>query len=140
MDVAALIVWVVTALGGFGLIGLWISKGGLRQQESGETRFPTPLVLAHFLLAAVGLVVWLGFVISDETTGLAWTGLGLLAVVALLGFALLWRWWQGRQAVQDADGPVPAEQHFPLPLVVAHGAAAVTTVVLVVLAAVAAAD
>jgi hypothetical protein len=136
MDVAALIAWVVTAGGGFGLLGIWIAKGGLRQQETKESRFPAPVVFGHFLLAAVGLVVWIGYIVSDESSGLAWTAFALLIPVALLGFTMLVRWWQGRQpTVADVDAPVAAEQRFPLLLVAAHGIAAVTTVVLVLLAA-----
>ena len=136
MDVAALVAWIVTAGGGFSLLGIWLAKGGIRQQQTGETRFPAPVIFGHFLLAAVGLVFWLAYVISDEVRGLAWTGFGLLVVVALLGFTMLVRWWQARsQPVADADREVAAEQHFPLALVALHGLAAVTTVVLVLLAA-----
>jgi hypothetical protein len=140
MDVAALIAWLVTAGGGFVLLGLWVSKGGLRQQQTGETRFPAPVIFGHFLLAAAGLLVWLGFLMSDESTGLAWTAAAVLVPVALLGFVMVARWWPNRAptlAEVDPDTPttVPAERSFPLVLVAAHGAAAVTTIVLVVLAA-----
>ncbi|MEU1274836.1 hypothetical protein [Streptomyces sp. NPDC005799] len=42
MDIAALVAWIVTALGGFVLLGRWISGGGLRQQQSRTARFPAP--------------------------------------------------------------------------------------------------
>jgi len=35
MAVAALVAWVVTALGGFVMLARWISNGGLRQQHAG---------------------------------------------------------------------------------------------------------
>lgn len=144
MDVAALIAWLVTAGGGFVLLGLWITKGGLRQQQTGESRLPAPVVFAHLLLAATGLVFWFAYLVSDESSGLAWTGFGLLIPVALLGFFMVLRWWQGRQALAAAtttpDTTAPAEQHFPVPIVVLHGLAAVTTVVLVLVAAAAAGD
>lgn len=140
MDVAALIAWLVTAGGGFVLLGLWVTKGGIRQQQTGETRFPAAVVFGHFLLAAVGLLVWLGYVLSDDSSGLAWTGFALLVPVALLGFTLLLRWWQGRAPTLAAAGAdaasEPAERSFPLVVVAAHGIAAVTTVVLVLLAAI----
>jgi hypothetical protein len=140
MDVAALIAWLVTAGGGFVLLGLWVTKGGLRQQQTGETRLPATVVFGHFLLAAAGLVVWIGYVLSDESSGLAWTAAALLAPVALLGFVMLARWWPNRtpslaEAGPDSAGPAPAERSFPLLVVAVHGGLAVTTIVLVVLAA-----
>ena len=57
MKVAALITWLITALGGFYLIGTWLSRGGIRQQQSRTSRFPAPVIFGHFLLAATGLIV-----------------------------------------------------------------------------------
>lgn len=57
MDVAALILWILTAGGGFVLLAKWISKGGARRGGAGS-RFPVPLIFGHFLLAAAGLVLW----------------------------------------------------------------------------------
>jgi manganese efflux pump family protein len=31
MGIAALITWIVTAAGGFTLLGLWLRRGGIRQ-------------------------------------------------------------------------------------------------------------
>ena len=48
-------------------------------------------------------------------------------------------WWQRRQAAAsaapEATPGLPAEQHFPVPIVALHGLLAVATVVLVLLAA-----
>jgi hypothetical protein len=133
MDVAALVFWLVTAVGGFVLLGTWVAKGGLRPpEEGGGTRLPPAALFGHFLLAAAGLVVWIAYVASDDSSGLAWTALVILVPVALLGFAMLLRWLGGRRA-RSAD----AEQAFPVPVVAAHGALAVTTVVLVLIAAIA---
>lgn len=145
MDVAALVLWLVTAGGGFVLLGTWLAKGGLRQQETGTSRFPPALIFGHFLLAAAGLVVWIVFLASDESSGLAWTAFVLLLPVALLGFTMLARWWRGRSAPLMAEPhgtlgaaaePVAAEQRFPVPVVVAHGLLAVVTLVLVLLTAI----
>jgi hypothetical protein len=133
MDAAALVAWLVTAVGGFFLLGTWVAKGGLRPpEEGGGTRLPPAALFGHFLLAAVGLLVWIAYVVSDESKGLAWTAFVILLPVAVLGFAMLLRWLAGRR--EAAGG---AEQAFPVPVVVAHGALAVTTVVLVLIAAVA---
>jgi hypothetical protein len=141
MDIAALITWVVTALGGFYMLGTWIQHGGIRQQRTGGSRLPAPVVFGHFALAAIGLVVWIIYVVADRTA-LAWTSFGLLLPVALLGFVMLARWIPVHRdratAGATAQGPeatVPAERHFPVPVVLAHGLLAVVTLVLVLLSA-----
>ncbi|MGW1744280.1 hypothetical protein ACWCRD_01415 [Streptomyces sp. NPDC002092] len=143
MDIAALIAWVVTALCGFYLLGTWIQRGGIRQQQSGTSRLPAPVIFGHFALAAIGLVVWIIYVVADKSA-LAWTAFGLLLPVALLGFTMLARWipvYRERAtatpvaAAPAAEETVPAERHFPLPVVLAHGLLAVVTLVLVLLTA-----
>jgi hypothetical protein len=55
VDIAALIVWIITAIGGFGLLATWVAKGGVRPGTG--SRFPPALIFGHFLLAAAGLVL-----------------------------------------------------------------------------------
>jgi hypothetical protein len=137
MEVAALIAWVITALGGFVLLGTWISRGGTRRGgDAVASRFPPGLIFGHFLLAATGLVLWIIYLIADSSA-LAWISLAILVVVALLGFTMFARWLQQRRAPVAAGGPTPArtpEQHFPVPVVILHGLLAATTLVLVLLA------
>jgi hypothetical protein len=72
----------------------------------------------------------------------------LLLIVASLGFGMLALWLQRRQATRaggpagaggsatvTTEGSTPAEQHFPVAIVAAHGLIAATTLVLVLLAA-----
>jgi hypothetical protein len=138
MEWAALISWIVTAGGGFVLLGVWLRHGGMRQREPGRQIRP-PLILSHFALAGTGLVLWIVFLASDSDA-LAWIAFAILVAVALLGWTMFAIWWQRRQAratVAPASTPgVPAEQHFPVSIVTLHGLLAVTTVVLVFLAAV----
>jgi Na+/proline symporter len=138
MEWAALISWIVTAGGGFVLLGLWLRHGGMRQREPGRQIRP-PLILGHFALAAVGLVLWIVYVVTDSDV-LAWIAFAVLVAVAVLGWTMFAIWWQRRQAraaAAAASTPgVPAEQHFPVLIVTLHGLLAVTTVVLVFLAAV----
>lgn len=129
MEIAALIAWVVTALGGFVMLARWLQAGGHRPDAS---RLPTPIVFGHFLLAAAGLVVWIIYVANDNDT-LAWVAVAMLVLIALGGFTLLARWLP---AVRGTAGDATtADRHIPLPVVAAHGLLAVTTVVLVVLTA-----
>ena len=148
MEWAALIAWVVTAAGGFVLLAIWLSRGGMRQAREPGTRIRPPLILGHFLLAATGLVIWIIYVANDNDT-LAWIAFVLLAIVALLGFTMFAIWYQRRQrgpaaatGVTGSPGSseTPPEQHFPVPIVALHGLLAVTTVVLVFLAAVGVGD
>lgn len=140
MEWAALIAWIATAGGGVFLLSIWLSRGGMRQQGEAGMRIRPPLILGHFLLAATGLVLWIIYVATDSDA-LAWVAFALLVVVALLGFTMFAIWYQRRERgpAREAAG-VPAEQHFPVPVVGLHGLLAVTTVVLVFLAAVGVGD
>lgn len=142
MHIAALITWLITALGGFYLLGTWIARGALR--EPGSSRLPVPVIFGHFLLAAAGLVVWIVYLAVGKSA-LAWTAFGLLVPVALLGLAMFARWLptaRDRRAVTPVGAPgaaAPAaaapERHFPIPVVLGHGVFAVATVVLVLISA-----
>jgi hypothetical protein len=126
MDIAALIAWLVTATGGFGLLGTWVAKGGHRPGSG--TRLAPGLVFGHFGLAAIGLVLWIVYLVANEAV-LAWIGFGLLLLVALLGFTMFARWLSSRREATP-------EARFPVLLVGGHGLLAATTLVLVLLAAV----
>jgi hypothetical protein len=143
MKWAALIVWVITALGGFGLLAIWLRRGGIQQADQPGRRIRPPMIFTHLALAASGLVLWIIYLASD-TRALAWIAFVLLLVVASLGFGMLALWVQRRQAAPvpavaggaaGLEGGTPAEQHFPVPIVAAHGLAAATTLVLVLLSA-----
>jgi len=136
MEWAALVTWLLTAAGGFVLLLVWVSRGGMSQGESGS-RIRPPLLLSHFLLAAAGLVLWIIYVFSDSDA-LAWIAFAILVVVALLGWTMFAIWLKRRrgQAAQPVEASAPAEQHFPVAVVALHGVLAVTTVLLVFLAAV----
>jgi hypothetical protein len=138
MKWAALITWVLTAGGGFVLLAIWLSRGGMRQQEERGNRIRPPLIMSHFLLAAAGLVLWIIYVADSKKT-LAWIAFAALLVVALLGFTMFAIWLRRRRnrgAVAEAVTPnTPAEQHFPLAVVGLHGLLAATTLVLVLLTA-----
>ena len=144
MKWAALITWVLTAGGGFVMLGLWLRHGGLAKSDRPGRRIRPPLIFGHMALAATGLVLWIIYVISD-TDALAWAGVAVLVPVALLGFTMLAIWLQRRQGAAEvvvAGAPVQAggageqspEQRFPVPVVVVHGLLAVATLVLAVLA------
>jgi hypothetical protein len=154
MKVAALITWLITALGGIYLLGTWLAHGGLRQQRPRTTRLPTPMIFGHGLLAATGLLVWIIY-LAVGGSALAWIAFLILFPVALLGLTMFAHWLSAVRApaARPAYAPagatpaasggmpapeqaaVPAERHFPIPVVVGHGLLAVTTLLLVLITA-----
>src|SRR3954453_7848588 len=141
MDVAALITWIVTALGGFYLLGTWLSGRSRSPVAAGTgrapasdsrvsapSRLPTPLVFGHFLLAAAGLVLWIVY-LATNSRGLAWVAFALLVVVALGGFTMFARWIGGGRGVVNGAAGAP-EDRFLVVVVAAHGVFAATTLVL----------
>jgi len=132
MDIAALVLWILTALGGFVLLGTWVAHVGHR--GASRSHLPSPVVFSHFGLAATGLVLWIIYVITD-TTAVAWIAVAGLGIVAVLGFTMFARWLPSRRTTTQATAEAVAERHFPLPVVLGHGAFAATTIVLAVLAA-----
>jgi hypothetical protein len=133
MAVAALITWIITALGGFFLLSVWIRHGGHRQPSA--SRFPPGLIFGHMGLAATGLVLWIIYVALDSE-GLTWIAFIVVLAAALLGFVMLSRWIPTYRSAPVAVGEnEPAERHFPLAAVLGHGLLAATTLVLVLLAA-----
>jgi hypothetical protein len=126
MAIAALITWLVTAVGGFVMLGSWLSRGAHRPGSG--SRLAPGLVFGHVGLAVVGLLVWISFLVADNNT-LAWVAFVLLLPVALLGFVMFARWLSVRAA------GTTAEARFPVPVVLGHGVLAATTLVLVLLTA-----
>ena len=104
MEWAALISWIVTALGGFVLLGLWVQNGGMAASREPDRRIKPPLIFTHFGLAATGLVLWLIYVFNDSDT-LAWIAFAILVVVALIGWTMFAIWWQRRPVRRRANRP-----------------------------------
>jgi hypothetical protein len=154
MRFLALIAWFVTALGGLYMLAVWLIESDATDQRNSASRLPLPVIVAHMTLAVSGLAVWVAYLLLDRPV-LAWTALGILGGIAVLGFTMFARWipvYRATGAVAepvrvgggDAAHPAPAlldkrdappEGSFPLVVVVAHGTFAVSTVVLVLLAA-----
>ena len=154
MRFIALIAWFVTALGGLYMLAVWLIENDVTDSRNPASRLPLPLIVAHMTLAVSGLVVWVTYLLLDRDA-LAWTALGILGCIALLGFTMFARWipvyrTQGATpellpvpvgaglepappALVIQDGP--PEGNFPLFIVIAHGTFAVSTVVLVLLSA-----
>jgi manganese efflux pump family protein len=137
MALAALVVWILTALGGFYMLAKWVAGGGHRRPRN--TKLPPGAVFSHFALAAIGLVLWIVYVFTDNHT-IGWIAIIALVPVAVLGFVMVARWiptYRARQTVGGGSATAAEaapERSFPVAVVVAHGVLAVTTVVLALLA------
>jgi hypothetical protein len=131
LEIAALVMWVLTAAAGLRPLARWLSEGGLRRQGTKVTRFPIALLLGHPTLAVLALATWVAFLLTQSSV-YAWSAFGALVLVTLLGFTMLTRWLTG-EGGKHARG---AEQGFPVVAVVAHGAVATLTFVLVLLTAI----
>jgi hypothetical protein len=127
MAVTALITWLVTATGGFVMLGTWIARGGHRPGSG--TRLAPGLVFGHFALAVVGLVLWIVYLVAGNRA-LAWIAFAVLLPVALLGFTMFARWIP----TVRRPGGTP-ESRLPVPVVAGHGLFAAATLVLVLLTA-----
>jgi hypothetical protein len=144
MSVAALITWIITAFGGLYLLVIWLIEYDVSAPGGAVSRLPRTVITGHVLLATSGLVVWIIYLIEDRDI-LAWIALSTLVAVALLGLTMLGRWIAVRRALAAAlragarDGrpttrtAMPAEGHFPIPVVLGHGLLAGTTLALVLL-------
>lgn len=133
MNWVTLVVWLLTAVGGFTLIGIWLRHGGTRSTVA--RRFPKPLPLLHAIAAVASLVLFLIYLFADVDSLKIVTLVGLL-ITAVLGITMFVMWLAGARTQTTPSGASGApEGHFPTPLVALHGIAAVATLVLYIVAA-----
>lgn len=136
MNWVTLVVWLLTAVGGFTLIGIWFRHGGM--ESSVVRRIPKPLPLLHGLAAVVSLVLFVIYLFADVDALKPVVLIGLL-ITAVLGIWMFVQWLsRGRRTMARAVGADVArapEDHFPNAVVALHGIAAVATLVLYIIAA-----
>jgi len=139
MSAAALFTWMATVLAGLVLLVIWLMEYDRDFQTGAATRLPVPVISAHALLGAGGLLVW-GFYLVTDAGPLAYTTVAALGIVVVLGVVMAARWVTVyRTYAAPKSSPmrviaVPPERHFPRPVIVIHGIFAITTLVLVVFA------
>lgn len=108
MRFVALIVWFVTALWGLYMLAVWLIENDATRQGNSASRLPLPVILAHVAFAVTGLVVWVAYLLLDRPL-LAWTAVGILVVIALLGLTMFARWIPVyRMADEEVSVPVGA--------------------------------
>ena len=143
MGFATVITWFATVLMGLFMLAVWLIENDVTSHGVARSRLPVPIIFTHLGLAATGLSVWVAFLIFNRKS-LAWTAVGILVAIAVLGATMFLRWipvYRGPARSAGMPQPsggmvaVPAEGNFPVVVVTAHGLLAVSTLVLALLTA-----
>ena len=159
MGYVALITWSAGALAGLYMLTVWLIENDVTGQHATPSQLRVPVIFGHLTLAIGGLGVWVAYLALDRDV-LAWASVATLAAVILLGFTMFARWlpvyrapalpmataalpgpgWPAETTLPAGGTPAaeqmfeaPAESHFPVAVIAAHGLLAVVTLVLVVL-------
>lgn len=143
----ALLAWLATAASGGLVLVRWLLAGGNPLRRT-MTAAPPAVILGHVGAGALGLVLWVSFMLSGAVA-LAWTALAILAPVAGLGMSVLLLGLpgpvrplietrgMGTRAIETrgagARGP-GRPTRIPVLAIVGHGMFAVTTLLLVLMA------
>jgi hypothetical protein len=145
LRLAALALWLATAIPGAFMLISWLPRAG-RRRVIRNVRALSPVPIGHAGLALTGLVIWVAFTVTD-TAVLAWFDVGLTWVIAGLGMATLLAASPAQQAVTAGPGAAalvgdaeastaPFRTRAPVFVIALHGALATLTILLVLLAAV----
>ena len=156
---AALITWFAGVLAGLYMLTVWLIENDVTGQHSAPSQLRVPVIFGHLTLAIVGLGVWVAYLVLDRDI-LAWVSVGMLTAIILLGLTMFARWlpvyrepelpvapavltgpgWPAGTALPGEGTPpagqlysAPAESHFPVAVIAAHGLLAGVTLLLVVL-------
>ena len=138
MKWVALVTWIATALAGGMLVKGWLAGGGIAKAKEPGRRIRPWMILAHAVLAAAGLIIWIIYVAIDDQ-GLNWLAFLVLLPVVVLGWWMFAIWFlrRGREQPSPATTPTasgtPGAQIFPVRLVAVHGVLAVVTLILVLI-------
>ena len=159
MGYAALITWFAGVLAGLYMLTVWLIENDVTGQHAARSQLRVPVIFGHLTLAIAGLGVWVAYLVLDRDV-LAWASVGMLSAIILLGLTMFARWlpvyrepalptspavltgpgWPAGAALPAEETPpggqlyaAPAESHFPVAVIAAHGLLAGVTLVLVVL-------
>jgi hypothetical protein len=133
----ALLAWLATAASGGFVLARWLLAGGSPRRGT-PTAAPPAVILGHVGAGALGLVLWVSFMLSGWVP-LAWTALAVLAPVAGLGMGVLLLGLPAPARPRTETGAVGARAagrrtRIPVLAVAAHGVLAVTALLLVLMA------
>jgi uncharacterized membrane-anchored protein len=129
VKLAALVLWIMTAVGGAYMAAVLLRTGN-RASSAVASHLPSGLVFGHGFLALAGLAAWAVYM-DTNTDAFGWGLVILLVLVAGGGSVMFLRWHRDRK--QHA-GERLAEQQIPSGIVHLHGGLAALTIVAVVVA------
>ena len=159
MGYAALITWFAGVLAGLYMLTVWLIENDVTGQHTAPSQLRVLVIFGHLGLAIAGLAVWVAYLVLDRDV-LAWASVATLTAVILLGITMFARWlpvyrepalpmpsaaltgagWSAETTLPAGGTPAtgqlfeaPAESHFPVAVITAHGLLAGVTLVLVVL-------
>jgi hypothetical protein len=116
------------------LLRTWLRHGG----ASGASHFRRVQILGHAAVGVLGVVLVVGHLAVDRDLRWGWAAVVVLVLAGILGATMFVPWWRrGRQGLygdHDPAGFYPAEDHFRMRTVVAHGGLADLTWVLLLIA------
>jgi hypothetical protein len=133
----ALLAWLAAAASGGLVLARWLLAGGSPLRRT-TTAAPPVVILGHVGAGALGLVLWVSFMLSGWVA-LAWTALAILAPVSGLGMSVLLLGLPGpvrpliEARVSEARAP-GRRTRIPVLAIVGHGMFAVTALLLVLMA------
>jgi hypothetical protein len=133
----ALLAWLATAASGGFVLARWLLAGGSPLRRT-VTAAPPAVILGHVGAGALGLVLWVSFMLSGWVP-LAWTALAVLAPVAGLGMGVLLLGLPGPVRPRTEARAVGARAtgrgtRIPVLVIAGHGMFALTTLLLVLMA------
>jgi Na+/proline symporter len=134
--ITALATGLLAALLGSRLLTIWLQRAG---NAPGRSHIRQPVIFGHLAIGLAGLALWIAYLVGGTPAWLAWTVCAVIAVASSVGAVMFIPWWRRRRKAATTAGgaaaALPAERHFPLPVVVVHGMLADVTLVLVLLTA-----
>lgn len=134
VGVLALLAGVVAVGLGSVLLRTWLKHGG----SSGDSHIKRLQIAGHATVGSVGVVLVAIYVFTHGAPQLGWSAVAILIVAGIIGATMFLPWWRrgrrGEYGDNDPAGFYPAEDHFPMRTVVAHGAVADLAWILMIVA------
>ena len=91
MAFVALITWVAAVLLGLFMLAVWLIENDVTDRAVAPSRLPVVIIFTHLFLAAAGLATWVVYLVLLRRV-FAWTAIGILGVIAVLGATMFLRW------------------------------------------------
>jgi hypothetical protein len=116
------------------LLRTWLRHGG----ASGTSHFRRLQIFGHAAVGIIAVVLVAIYLAAGKNPRWGWAAVALLLTAGLLGATMFLPWWRrGRKGLYGGNDPAgfyPAEDHFGMRTVYAHGGLADLTWILLIVA------